>query len=169
MSQGNKIYSKEDRSEVLNIMVHLADLSNPTKPWPLVRIWTARVLSEFFNQGRMEKKTSLPISPLCDETTTMVGKSQQGFIEFVVLPLWETWDAFTAAHKDARGNKGEQVRQQQQQQHQHQQHSKRRAGSFLDLVSLIPPTRLHVCMHAEGPHGGGCIVLVRAGEQARSG
>ena len=89
---------------IMETIVHLADLGGPTKPWELSRIWTARILTEFFNEGREEKRTGLKVGPLNDETSVMTAKSQQGFLSFVVLPLWETWDAFTATHVKIKAN-----------------------------------------------------------------
>jgi 3'5'-cyclic nucleotide phosphodiesterase len=37
----------------------------------------------------MERKLGLPISYLCDRYTTNMAKSQGGFIDFVVKPLYE--------------------------------------------------------------------------------
>lgn len=39
-----------------------------------------------FPQGDREKELGLPCSPLCDRQTTLVEKSQIGFIDFIVEP-----------------------------------------------------------------------------------
>ncbi|XP_075843247.1 3',5'-cyclic-AMP phosphodiesterase 4C isoform X3 [Microtus pennsylvanicus] len=76
---------------VLQSLVHCADLSNPTKPLPLYRQWTDRIMAEFFQQGDRERELGLDISPMCDKHTASVEKSQVGFIDYIAHPLWETW------------------------------------------------------------------------------
>ncbi|XP_021234401.1 cAMP-specific 3',5'-cyclic phosphodiesterase 4C isoform X6 [Numida meleagris] len=80
-----------DRIQVLQNMVHCADLSNPTKPLELYRQWTDRIMAEFFHQGDREREKGMEISPMCDKHTASVEKSQVGFIDFIAHPLWETW------------------------------------------------------------------------------
>uniref|UniRef100_A0A667HDX0 Phosphodiesterase n=1 Tax=Lynx canadensis TaxID=61383 RepID=A0A667HDX0_LYNCA len=80
-----------DRIQVLQNLVHCADLSNPTKPLELYRRWTDRIMAEFFQQGDRERESGLDISPMCDKHTASVEKSQVGFIDYIAHPLWETW------------------------------------------------------------------------------
>uniref|UniRef100_A0A3B1IPM1 Phosphodiesterase n=1 Tax=Astyanax mexicanus TaxID=7994 RepID=A0A3B1IPM1_ASTMX len=80
-----------DRIQVLQNMVHCADLSNPTKPLQLYRQWTDRIMEEFFSQGDRERERGMEISPMCDKHNASVEKSQVGFIDYIVHPLWETW------------------------------------------------------------------------------
>jgi cAMP-specific phosphodiesterase 4 len=80
----------ENQQMVLNMCVHSADVSNPAKPAHLNKIWVEKVFVEFFNQGDIEKEKSLPVSLLCDRETTNINKSQIGFINFVVVPTFET-------------------------------------------------------------------------------
>ncbi|NXJ41686.1 PDE4D phosphodiesterase, partial [Ciconia maguari] len=67
-----------DRIQVLQNMVHCADLSNPTKPLELYRQWTDRIMVEFFRQGDREREKGMEISPMCDKHTASVEKSQVG-------------------------------------------------------------------------------------------
>eukprot|EP00094_Tigriopus_californicus_P008806 TCALIF_08487-PA protein Name:"Similar to dnc cAMP-specific 3',5'-cyclic phosphodiesterase, isoform F (Drosophila melanogaster)" AED:0.28 eAED:0.28 QI:0/0.66/0.7/0.8/1/1/10/946/529 len=76
---------------VLQNMVHCADLSNPTKPLPIYRHWVDLITDEFFRQGDLERGQGLDISPMCDKFNATVEKSQVGFIDYIVHPLWETW------------------------------------------------------------------------------
>ncbi|XP_065212180.1 3',5'-cyclic-AMP phosphodiesterase isoform X5 [Planococcus citri] len=80
-----------DRIQVLENLVHCADLSNPTKPLPLYRRWVDLLMEEFFLQGDKEKEQNLDISPMCDRHNATIEKSQVGFIDYIVHPLWETW------------------------------------------------------------------------------
>ncbi|KAG6940944.1 phosphodiesterase 4D [Chelydra serpentina] len=65
-----------DRIQVLQNMVHCADLSNPTKPLQLYRQWTDRIMEEFFRQGDRERERGMEISPMCDKHNASVEKSQ---------------------------------------------------------------------------------------------
>ncbi|MED6272785.1 cAMP-specific 3',5'-cyclic phosphodiesterase 4D [Characodon lateralis] len=80
-----------DRIQVLQNMVHCADLSNPTKPLELYRKWTDRIMVELFTQGDRERDRGMEISPMCDKHNASIEKSQVGFIDYIVHPLWETW------------------------------------------------------------------------------
>ncbi|XP_037025889.1 cAMP-specific 3',5'-cyclic phosphodiesterase, isoforms N/G isoform X4 [Bradysia coprophila] len=80
-----------DRIQVLENLVHCADLSNPTKPLPLYKSWISLLMEEFFQQGDKEREMGLDISPMCDRHNATIEKSQVGFIDYIVHPLWETW------------------------------------------------------------------------------
>ncbi|XP_046906275.1 cAMP-specific 3',5'-cyclic phosphodiesterase 4D-like isoform X4 [Hypomesus transpacificus] len=80
-----------DRIQVLQNMVHCADLSNPTKPLQVYRQWTDRIMVEFFTQGDCERDKGMEISPMCDKHNASIEKNQVGFIDYIVHPLWETW------------------------------------------------------------------------------
>uniref|UniRef100_A0A2D4IQ39 3',5'-cyclic-AMP phosphodiesterase n=1 Tax=Micrurus lemniscatus lemniscatus TaxID=129467 RepID=A0A2D4IQ39_MICLE len=80
-----------DRIQVLQNIVHCADLSNPTKPLELYRQWTDRIMIEFFHQGDREREKGMEISPMCDKHSASIEKSQVGFIDYIAHPLWETW------------------------------------------------------------------------------
>ena len=91
---GNNIImleSYDDRIQVLQNMIHCADLSNPTKPLDIYIKWTDRIMEEFWRQGDKEHDLGLEVSPMCDRRVASVEKHQVGFIEFIVHPLWETW------------------------------------------------------------------------------
>ncbi|XP_021335380.2 3',5'-cyclic-AMP phosphodiesterase 4C isoform X2 [Danio rerio] len=80
-----------DRIQVLQNMVHCADLSNPTKPLELYRKWTDRIMVEFFSQGDRERDKGIDVSPMCDKHTASMENTQVGFIDYIIHPLWETW------------------------------------------------------------------------------
>lgn len=70
--------SDEHRSKALCLLLHTADISHPGKPWETHLHWTTRITDEFFRQGDWEKELSLPPSPLCDRSTTLLTESQIG-------------------------------------------------------------------------------------------
>ncbi|XP_054274687.1 cAMP-specific 3',5'-cyclic phosphodiesterase isoform X4 [Macrosteles quadrilineatus] len=80
-----------DRIQVLENLVHCADLSNPTKPLWQYKKWVALLMEEFFQQGDKEREANMDISPMCDRHNSTIEKSQVGFIDYIVHPLWETW------------------------------------------------------------------------------
>ncbi|XP_068896584.1 3',5'-cyclic-AMP phosphodiesterase isoform X7 [Tenebrio molitor] len=80
-----------DRIQVLENLVHCADLSNPTKPLALYKRWVDLLMEEFFQQGDKEREAKMDISPMCDRHSATIEKSQVGFIDYIVHPLWETW------------------------------------------------------------------------------
>lgn len=42
--------SLDARSLVFQMLVHLADLANPSRPWPLALKWAEQVVTEFLSQ-----------------------------------------------------------------------------------------------------------------------
>ncbi len=62
--------------QVLQNMVHCADLSNPTKPLAIYKHWVERIMEEFFRQGDKERDQGLDISPMCDRHNASIEKSQ---------------------------------------------------------------------------------------------
>lgn len=70
--------------QVLENLVHCADLSNPTKPLPLYRRWVDLLMEEFFLQGDKEKEQNLDISPMCDRYNATIEKSQVGVLSGII-------------------------------------------------------------------------------------
>ena len=79
----------ENQQTVLNMIIHCADISNPAKPSQIQKTWVDLIFMEFFKQGDLEKSKGLPVSILCDRTTTNIDKSQIGFMNFVVIPTFD--------------------------------------------------------------------------------
>ena len=87
--QDNVNKTFENQQIALNAFLHAADISAPSKDFKIAEKWKTRVYEEFFNQGDKEKEMGVNVSLLCDRQTTNVNKSQVGFINFIVLPLFE--------------------------------------------------------------------------------
>ena len=78
----------------MQMLMKCSDVSNPTKEWPIYQEWINRILQEFYNQGDLEKKLGLPISPFMNRDSP--GPSaQKGFIEYIVYPLFEALESWT--------------------------------------------------------------------------
>ncbi|XP_018647025.1 camp-specific 3,5-cyclic phosphodiesterase,putative [Schistosoma mansoni] len=90
--QGNVINldSYSARMQILECIIHAADLSNPTKPLKIYQEWVSRIMEEMFRQGDQEKQYGIEISPMCDRETACIYSTQIGFIDYIVYPLWET-------------------------------------------------------------------------------
>ena len=81
---------EKHKGDMLKALVHGADVGNPTRPMEISRMWSLKILREFFSQGDKEKSLGLEVSNLCDRKTTNVAGSQVGFIGFVVYPYFES-------------------------------------------------------------------------------
>merc|ERR1712217_986351 len=78
---------RKHESLFLQLFLHLADVSNPLKPFEHGRTWAYRVLDEFFEQGDEEKQLGIPVGMLNDREKICRPASQFGFIVFLVCPL----------------------------------------------------------------------------------
>jgi len=81
--------SNEDRLTVLAMGIKCADLGHTTKKTLLHLDWCARITLEFYHQGDEEKKLQIPLSPFMDRNTSNVPKTEYGFLNYLVLPLYE--------------------------------------------------------------------------------
>lgn len=82
------------RHFALQIALKCADLCNPCRPWAISQRWSYQVCQEFYRQGAYERQLKLPVTPTFDCSRTKVAKIQADFFQFVVSPLFETWDHF---------------------------------------------------------------------------
>ena len=82
--------------KLLNIVTHSGDLSAQCMPYPLAIKWARLVCDEFTNQVKKETIMKLPIKSIMqgleDEETFL--KSQCGFFDFVLKPLWKSFSRF---------------------------------------------------------------------------
>merc|ERR1719230_291248 len=84
-----------ENSELLPIIVHLADLSNPAKDFFDALNWGNRVVSEFFEQGDVEKAFgSESVNKVFDRQGGRLEDIQIGFIQHLVVPLFVEWCEF---------------------------------------------------------------------------
>ena len=51
--------------------------------------WADLLFKEYFAQGDLEKEKGLDISFLCDRKTTNIAVGQPGFIEHMVIPVFQ--------------------------------------------------------------------------------
>ena len=81
--------NNDNQQLILDTCIHLSDISNPAKISNVYDKWVDLVFEEFFNQGDREKESNVPISLLCDRSTTNICKAQIGFINFIAKPYFE--------------------------------------------------------------------------------
>ena len=79
---------------MIEMALHCADISNPAKPIACYQKWVVVVMNEFFAQGDKERDLGMNISPMFDRDNTMVSKTQGGFIDFIIKPIYAVWGEF---------------------------------------------------------------------------
>lgn len=87
MNENNPDKIFEIKQEVMNMVIHSADLGTHARSWDLSIKWTQLLHDEFFKQYDEEIKLGLPTLPMMERTVD-VSQSQTGFLTFVVLPLY---------------------------------------------------------------------------------
>ena len=73
------------------------DVGHSAKEISLHKIWSRRVTEEFWNQGDNEIELGIPITQLCDRKNN-IAKSQEGFLNFMAVPLFEGFAKFLSAY-----------------------------------------------------------------------
>jgi hypothetical protein len=72
----------------LSMVIKASDLGHSCKPWTQHEEWSRRVAEEFFRQGDMEREQGRAPSALNDRETVILPKGQQGFLDFLCIPLF---------------------------------------------------------------------------------
>ncbi|KAI8899161.1 hypothetical protein BC833DRAFT_550752 [Globomyces pollinis-pini] len=80
--------SNKSKNHMINTILHVADISNPIRPFDNSKRWADLVMKEFVHQGHLEKENNLPISPNMDDSIIEKQSTLQlSFIQFIVRPL----------------------------------------------------------------------------------
>ena len=82
---GNLQYN--DKNFVMEILIHAADISNPTKRFRIYGQWVDRIMDEFYALGDLEQKKGMPVSQLYRRDFSR-AKVQHGFLQYFVQPLF---------------------------------------------------------------------------------
>jgi len=85
-----------DKTRLMELVLHFADVSNPARPEKEAQRWTSLVVEEFFRQGDLERHKNFTISPMYDRNDQNVPKSQRGFLQYVVRPFYDEFVAVVA-------------------------------------------------------------------------
>ncbi|KAI8981725.1 hypothetical protein BDF20DRAFT_862861 [Mycotypha africana] len=109
--QTNQLLKDEEQERVLlcTALIKCADISNVARPFALGRQWATLLVEEFVGQGDLEKELDLPVLPMNDRDRVILEDSQIGFIRFVALGLFETFqqicgDAFSFTTEQMKAN-----------------------------------------------------------------
>ena len=86
-SKETYVHTEEDNLTYMQLLVHSADISNPTKKFSTYYKWAKLVVEEFYYQGDKEKELGLKCS--CDRNVVTLYKSQLGFIDYIISPFYE--------------------------------------------------------------------------------
>jgi hypothetical protein len=91
LSEVLSLNDENARTLTLSVIIKSADIAHGAKELPLHKKWSRRILEEFYLQGEKEKEFGLPVSQLCNKAEK-VAKSQHGFLNFLVMPLFTAFD-----------------------------------------------------------------------------
>ncbi|PRP89163.1 hypothetical protein PROFUN_01883 [Planoprotostelium fungivorum] len=78
----------DSRQLLMNIILHMADISNVTRPFELSKTWCDAIQEENMRQGDLEKEKDLLISPYMDRNNMDQPKMTLGFIDYMVNPMF---------------------------------------------------------------------------------
>ena len=65
------------------------DISNEVRPKEVAEPWVDCLLEEYFMQSDREKREGLPVAPFMDRDKVTKPTAQIGFIQFVLIPMFE--------------------------------------------------------------------------------
>jgi len=98
--QPGKMVNEKSRLLILKMALKCADLGDSAKIITLHRRWAERRGEEFFQQGDDERKRGLPISPFMDRQKATIPQAQLGFMDFLVIPMFNVWCTFLQLPED---------------------------------------------------------------------
>jgi hypothetical protein len=78
-----------DRRVVLSAVVRAADLGYQAMPLDVHTGWVERLAAEYAEQGDDERALGMTISPMCDRQSQDIASMQIGFMNLVVMPLYD--------------------------------------------------------------------------------
>jgi len=80
---------ENDRRIALQSILRAADLGYHAMAQDVHIDWVHRLAEEYAQQGDDERSLGLPVSPMCDRTSQDVPSMQIGFMNLVVMPLYD--------------------------------------------------------------------------------
>lgn len=69
-------------------ILHIADISNPARPFGISKRWSDLVMEEFFAQGDKEIEDGGFPTMNCDRVTTLQDELSLNFLDFIVAPIY---------------------------------------------------------------------------------
>lgn len=90
-TEGWKFAEIPDQVFFCKILLHAADLSNPTRPFSITKSWAERISEEFNRQVKKEQELGLPVLGfMMTPDEKALCKNETGFASFVVAPMWRS-------------------------------------------------------------------------------
>eukprot|EP01071_Lankesteria_metandrocarpae_P005501 Lankesteria_metandrocarpae@DN4015_c0_g1_i1.p1 len=114
-SEFDFLNDEQNMWDVHKMCLKAADLSHGVLPWRDHYQWSLQIALEFYRQGDIEETMGLSRTALCDRSLHKnFCQSQEGFLKFVVTPLFDCLAAFSpesnfskTAHINLNENKSE--------------------------------------------------------------
>ncbi|PFH36394.1 3'5'-cyclic nucleotide phosphodiesterase domain-containing protein [Besnoitia besnoiti] len=92
--------NEEDVWMMLRMCIKGGDVSHGVLPWESHVSWSYRAASEFYEQGDLELRQGRTITPMFDRKKHAdFPKGQEGFLKFIVIPLYEEIAAVDASNE----------------------------------------------------------------------
>ncbi|KAL4491826.1 hypothetical protein ABPG72_006081 [Tetrahymena utriculariae] len=94
--QSTTTYSDNDLNLITNMMIHAADFHGNAQEFELSKKWSLLVNQEFQAQYKEEGEKNIPQTPYLKDLDKrdILAKSEIGFINAIVKPLWELLNKF---------------------------------------------------------------------------
>eukprot|EP01006_Ploeotia_vitrea_P048804 TRINITY_DN67274_c5_g2_i1.p1 TRINITY_DN67274_c5_g2~~TRINITY_DN67274_c5_g2_i1.p1 ORF type:complete len:916 (+),score=76.39 TRINITY_DN67274_c5_g2_i1:94-2841(+) len=89
VASGYNVEDPDHRRLACALLIKCADISNPSKPFDISRMWGIAMNEEFYLQGDAEKRRELTVTPNFLRGRTELASSQLGFINGVVKDMLE--------------------------------------------------------------------------------
>ena len=94
IAENHDLTKKDDVRLALAMAIKMADISNCGRPTNLYLRWSAKIADEFYMQGDRERNFGLSCSPFMDRQQPAMAKGQVAFMNYVVVPLFESISEF---------------------------------------------------------------------------
>ncbi|KAF6772316.1 hypothetical protein AHF37_09057 [Paragonimus kellicotti] len=91
IADGYEVNNQEHHCLLLALLMTAADLSDQTKDWRNTSAVAQMIYEEFFRQGDLEKASGQKPIDSMDRERACVPQLQVSFLDFVILPLYETF------------------------------------------------------------------------------
>ena len=75
--------------QLKKMLMKACDISNEVRPKEVAEPWVDCLLEEYFMQSDREKREGLPVAPFMDRDKVTKPTAQIGFIQFVLIPMFE--------------------------------------------------------------------------------
>ncbi|KAI9209815.1 uncharacterized protein BJ171DRAFT_485105 [Polychytrium aggregatum] len=78
-----------DRLDMISILLHAADISNPARPYRVCKYWSDSITREFQNQADEEMRRGLPVTATASPDPKSQSQQSIDFSDIIVRPFYE--------------------------------------------------------------------------------